>query len=99
MRILKSITKPSVARRALAILACATLLYLASGGVLPHKHATGTENACHVCQALHMPTLATAPLDPVTAPEFIAWFLSLPPSSNASDSFLLHSASRAPPTA
>jgi hypothetical protein len=86
-------------RRGLALLACAALLYFAAGGSLFHQHTNGSENACHICQALHMPTLAAAPLDLVSAPETVTWLSSLPQHAAPSNSFSLHRAGRAPPTA
>jgi hypothetical protein len=95
----KAIFGRSTAQRALAILACAALLYFAAGGIFLHEHAKGPDTACHVCQALHMPTLAAAPLDLVTAPELVTWYSSLPLHAAPSDSFALHRAGRAPPSA
>jgi hypothetical protein len=89
----------TVARRALALLACAGLLYFAAGGSLFHQHTNGSENACHICQALHMPALAAARLDLVSAPQFVTWYSSLPQHTAPSNSFSLHRAGRAPPTA
>jgi hypothetical protein len=89
----------STAQRALAILACAALLYFAAGGSFLHEHAKGPDTACHVCQALHMPTLAAAPLDLVSQPELVTWYSSLPRHAAPSDSFSLHRAGRAPPIA
>jgi hypothetical protein len=87
------------AQRALAILACAALLYFAAGGSFLHQHTKGPDAACHVCQALHLPTLAAAPLDLVNTPELVAWYSSLPQHAAPSDSFALHRAGRAPPSA
>jgi len=89
----------TVVRRALALLACAALLYFAAGGSLFHQHTNGSENACHICQALHMPALAAARLDLVSTPEVVTWYSSLPQHTAPSDSFSLHRAGRAPPTA
>ena len=87
------------ARKALAVLACAVLLYFAAGGSLFHHHTGGPENACHICQSLHMPVLAAAALDLVATPELIARYSSLPQHAAPSNSFSLHRASRAPPSA
>ncbi len=95
----ESIFGRSTAQRALAILACAALLYFAAGGSFLHEHAKGPDTACHVCQALHMPTLAAAPLDLVGTPEVVTWYSSLPLRAAPSDSFSLHRAGRAPPSA
>jgi hypothetical protein len=88
-----------MARRALAVLACAVLLYFAAGGSLLHQHKSGPDTACHICQSLHMPVLAAAALDLVAAPELIARYTSLPQNASPSNSFSLHRASRAPPSA
>ena len=89
----------STARRTLAILACAALLFFASGGSFLHQHTKGPDPACHICQALHMPTLTAAPLDLVSTPEVVTWYSSLPLHAAPSDSFALHCAGRAPPSA
>jgi len=86
-------------RRAVALVACAALLYFAAGGALFHQHSNGPDNACHICQVLHMPALAGARLDLSNVPEFVTWHSSLPQHVTPSDSFSLHRASRAPPTA
>jgi len=86
-------------RRAVALAACAVLLYFAAGGSLFHQHTGGPENACHVCQSLHTPALAAASLSLVATPDFIARYSSLPQHSAPSDSFSFHHASRAPPLA
>jgi hypothetical protein len=86
-------------RRAVAVLACVVLLYFATGGSLLHQHTNGPENACHICQSLHAPVLAAAALDLVSAPELIARYSSLPQHAAPSNSFSLHRASRAPPSA
>jgi hypothetical protein len=89
----------NVGRRALALLACAALLYFAAGGSLFHEHTNGPDTACHICQALHMPALAAARLDLISAPQIVTWYSSLPQHAAPSDSFSLHRAGRAPPTA
>jgi len=99
MHLGKTIFERTTAQRALAILACAALLYFAAGGSFLHEHAKGPDTACHVCQALHLPTLAPAPLDLVSTPELVTWFASLPLQAAPSDSFVLHRAGRAPPSA
>src|SRR5712675_1943342 len=86
-------------RIALALLACAALLYFAAGGSLFHQHPNGPDTACHICQALHMPALAAARLDLVSTPQVITWYSSLPQHAAPSDSFSLHRAGRAPPSA
>jgi hypothetical protein len=89
----------TVARRALALLACAALLYFAAGGSFFHEHTKGPETACHVCQALHMPALAATRLDLVSTPRIITYYSSLPQHAAPSNFFSLHRAGRAPPIA
>jgi len=98
MRMDKSILERSFARLALAVMACIVLLYFAAGGSLFHHHTGGPENACHICQSLHMPVLASASFDLVATPELIARYCSLPQNAAPTDSFSLHRASRAPPS-
>ena len=86
-------------RRALALLACAALLYFAAGGSLFHQHTNGPDTACHICQALHMPLLAAARLELVSTPQIVTWYSSLPQNAAPSNSFSLHRAGRAPPAA
>ncbi len=86
-------------RRVLAVLGCVALLYFAAGGSILHHHASGPDTACHVCQALHMPVLAAAPLKLIPEAQQVAWHTSLPEHAGPSDSFALHRASRAPPQA
>lgn len=90
--------RPSV-RRALALVAFAALLFFAAGGSFLHPHKDGSDAACHVCQALHMPALATARLNLVSSLQILIWTSSLPQHAAPSDSFSLHRAGRAPPTA
>ena len=85
-------------RRALALLAFAALLYFAAGGSVFHQHTNGPDTACHICQALHMPTLAAARLYLSSTPEVVAWYSSLPQNKAPSKPVSLHRASRAPPT-
>ena len=86
-------------RRALALVAFAALLFFAGGGNFLHQHADGSDTACHICQALHMPALAAARLDLVSSLQIIIWTSSVPQHPAASDSFSLHRAGRAPPSA
>jgi hypothetical protein len=88
-----------VVRRALALLACVALLYFAAGGSLFHQHTSGPDTACHICQVLHMPALVAARLDLASTPQIVTWYSSLPQHLAPSDSFSLHRAGRAPPTA
>jgi hypothetical protein len=87
--------------RIIAVLACAALLYFAAGGSFLHEHTNtnGPDTACHICQALHMPALVAAHLDLVSTPQIVTWYSSLPRHVAPSDSFSLHRAGRAPPTA
>jgi len=87
------------AHRALALVACAVLLYFAAGGSLLHQHTNGPETACHICQSLHVPVLTPAALDLVAVPELISRYSSLPQHAAPSSTFSLHRASRAPPSA
>ena len=89
----------SMVRRALALLACAAMLYFAAGGALLHQHTNGPDTACHICQALHMPALAAARLDLAGTLQIVTRFSSLPQHVAPSNSFSLHRAGRAPPTA
>src|SRR5467141_2812057 len=89
----------TTAQRVVAIAACAALLYFAAGGSFLHEHTNAPDSACHICQALHMPALTAARLDLVSTPELVSWYTSLPQHAAPSDSFSLHRAGRAPPTA
>lgn len=86
-------------RSGLALFACFALLYFACGGALLHEHTSGPEAPCHVCQALHMPVLATASLAFSVAPAPIVWLTTTPQHAAPNDSFSLHRPSRAPPVA
>jgi hypothetical protein len=86
-------------KRALAILGCVALLYFAAGGAYVHTHTGGPETACHVCQSLHMPALAAAPLDLIPEARQVAWHAALPDNVSPLHSFALHRASRGPPSA
>jgi hypothetical protein len=86
-------------RRALAVLGCVALLYFAAGGSVLHHHSGGPDPACHICQALHMPALAAAPLDLIPEAREVARHTALPDDAAPQDSFALHRASRAPPSA
>jgi len=94
----RTIFGSTAARRALALLACAAMLYFAVGGSLFHQHTNGPDTACHICQALHMPALAAARLEFASTPELVSWCLSLPQHVAPRNSFALHRASRAPPS-
>jgi hypothetical protein len=82
-----------------ALLACAALLYFACGGALLHEHTSGPDTVCHICQALHMPALASARIDLALAPAPIARLSSLPRHAAPNASYSLHRPSRAPPRA
>ena len=90
---------PKVARRALAVVACVAMLYFAAGGVFLHEHSGGPDTACHICQSLHLPALAAARLDLVPEARQITWQAIVPDDAAPLDSFALHRASRAPPSA
>lgn len=85
-------------RRALAILGCVVLLYLAAGGSYLHQHTQGRDNPCHICQSLHIPALAAAAQNLIPDVGPIARHSSLPRQVEPSDSFDVLRASRAPPT-
>jgi hypothetical protein len=91
-------TGSTFARRALALLACSLLLYFVAGSLL-HQHTGGPDTVCHICQALHLPVLASTSLDLVATPELIARYSSHSQHAVPSDSVSLHRASRAPPLA
>ncbi len=98
MDLRRTIFGRSMVRRAMALAACAALLYFAAGGSLFHQHTNGPDTACHICQALHMPALAAARLDLGSTPQIVTWYSSLPQHVAASNFFSLHRAGRAPPT-
>jgi hypothetical protein len=89
----------SLLRRGLALFACFALLYFTCGGALLHEHTSGPETPCHVCQALHMPALATASVAFAMAPAPVVWLPSISQHAAPNDSFSLHRPSRAPPLA
>jgi hypothetical protein len=95
----ETISRGTIAHRALAVLGCAVLLFFAAGGTFLHHHQGGHETACHVCQTLHMPALAAASFDLVTTPGPSTCYSSILRHAAPEDSFGLHRASRAPPTA
>src|SRR5215472_10073012 len=68
-------------RRALAIVGCMALLYFAAGGTLLHHHTGGPETACQLCQALHAPALAAAPVKLIPEAQQVAWHAALPESA------------------
>jgi hypothetical protein len=86
-------------RKGLALLACAALLYFASGGAFLHEHTSGQETPCHICQALHMPALAAAHFDLALTPSPVTRFNSIPQQIVSNGTFSLHRPSRAPPVA
>ena len=85
-------------RRALAILGCIALLYFAGGGALVHHHTGGPDTACHVCQSVHVPALAAAPLALFPEAQQVAWHAVLTDDLSPLDPFALHRASRGPPS-
>jgi len=86
-------------RRALAIVACVALLYFVAGAIFLHEHTSGEETACPVCQALHMPALAVTPVDLTFVAHQAVWQAAIAQPATPCDSFTLHRAPRAPPTA
>ena len=88
-------------RQRLAVFSCLALLYFGVGGAFLHHHTGGSENGtpCHVCQALHMPALAAAPVRVVPAAQQVGWHEVQQLYAAVSGSFDLHRASRAPPVA
>lgn len=86
-------------RRTLALLGCAALLFFAAGGSALHHHSAGPDTVCHICQALHMPALATAPLSLIPETRQAVWHVAPAADASPSDSFARHCASRAPPAA
>jgi len=91
--------RPSASRRISAVFVCAALLFFAGGGTLFHHHTQGPDNACQVCQALHMPVLASGGPELVHSLQVVTWFSPFSEQLAPSDSFSLHRASRAPPLA
>lgn len=82
-------------QRALALVGGLVLLYFAVGTFV-HEHK-GSETNCSICQALHTPAIAGAPLGRVAEPQPAAWQNSLSAHTAPTDSFHLRAASRAPP--
>jgi hypothetical protein len=85
-------------RRAIALAACVVLFYYAAGGAFLHKHKTGDETPCHLCQSLQTPTLTASAQALLSTPCFIAWYASQPVNLSAGKLFSLHRAGRAPPS-
>jgi hypothetical protein len=85
-------------KRALVLVGCLALLYFAAGGIFLHQH-TGPDTVCPVCQALHMPALAAAPGPTFTQPQQVAGQAAPLVVASPLDSFAVHRASRAPPSA
>jgi len=97
MHSLRTIFGSKAAQRGLALLGCLALLYFVAGSTLHSHTASGPDTPCHICQALHMPALAAAPLGLIHEAQQVTWHASLPLNAVPSDSFALHRASRAPP--
>lgn len=96
----KDIFGKITARRALALLACVALFYFAAGGSYLHEHKDGRgDTPCHVCQSLHLPTLAPAAVATIAVPEFVSWYESRPVHAAPCEAFSIHHAGRAPPVA
>jgi len=87
------------ARRTLALLAGIALFYFAAGGSYFHEHKDGRgDTPCHVCQALHLPALASADAATIAIPEFASWYESRPIHAAPCEAFSHHHAGRAPPS-
>jgi hypothetical protein len=86
-------------RRTLAIIGCLALLYFVAGATLHHHDGDSSDSACHVCQVLHLPALAAAPLGLIPQAQQVGWHAAIPQHAAPLDSFAFHHASRAPPTA
>src|ERR1700747_2258929 len=100
MQPVKSFLGKVTARRALALLAGMALFYFAAGGAYLHEHKDGRgDTPCHVCQALHLPALASASAATITVPEFASWYQSRPIHAAPCEAFSHHHAGRAPPVA
>ena len=84
-------------REAMALLACAAMVFLASGLTILHFHKNGRETACHLCHVSHTPTLAAEQLDNLAAPGQVSWNLALPAQPASANPITLDRASRAPP--
>src|SRR5207247_11177613 len=90
MRLQGTICGAVAARRIFALIACSALLYFALGATLPHGHDQGPDNACHVCQALHMPELAAARLDLSCTPMIVPWSSYAPKHTTSLVSCTVH---------
>ena len=86
-------------RRFAAVLGCLALLYFAAGGAFLHHHSGGADTACHVCQSLHAPVLAAAPLALFQQNQQVTRHVAPAAKASPLDSCALHRASRAPPSA
>jgi len=99
MRIPRLTLDGHLLNKAVALFACAALLYFACGGAFLHEHSSGPETPCHICQALHMPALAVAHVDLALTPSPITRLSSIQQQIVPNASFSLHRPSRAPPAA
>lgn len=97
MKMGKTQSRRAFAHRLMAMLACVALLYFAAGGAFLHQHKGGNDTVCHICQALHLPALASAAVATVTVPEFASWYQSRPIYATTCEAFSFHHAGRAPP--
>jgi hypothetical protein len=86
------------ARKALAVLGCVVLLYVASGAAFLHHH-DGPDTTCHVCQVLHAPALAFSPNDLIPAAHQVGRHSSTLELFNAANFVASHRTPRAPPVA
>jgi hypothetical protein len=85
-------------RHTLALLACAALLFFATGGSLLHQHPNGPDAACHVCQSLHAPALTASFSGIASTPQITGWHDSRPEITAALDEVSLLRSGRAPPS-
>jgi hypothetical protein len=75
------------------------LLYFVAGAIFLHEHTSSAETVCPICQALHMPALAFASVDLTFVAHQAVWHAAIKAPATPCDSFALHRAPRAPPTA
>src|SRR5271154_30293 len=74
-------------RRALALVALAAILFLASGATLIHKHSPGPETPCLFCQMAPPPPLAPSTPPLLDEPQTLARFSAAPQLTSASEPF------------
>lgn len=100
MNLLKAYFGKLTARRALAAFAAIALVYFAAGGTFLHEHKAGRgDTPCHVCQSLHLPTLAAGTGLTLDSPELSGSYVSKVAVASPKDSIAFSHTGRAPPTA